>query len=167
MGSVESIHIAPKGGAPMQAVERVHAIPGVGLEGDRYAESTGHWSDDPRTTGRDLTLIEAEVVDGLRTELGIELEPGQARRNVSTRGIRLNDLVGRRFLVGSVLCEGVRLCEPCEYLTNLVAEPVLRPLAHKGGLRARILTDGYMAVGDVVRDVASPVEIGGEQHPPH
>jgi MOSC domain-containing protein YiiM len=136
----------------MRRRRRVHAIPGVGIEGDRYATGKGHWSHDPGVN-RDLTLIEAEVVESLQTELGIALDPGQARRNLTTRGIRLNELVGRRFLIGSVLCEGTRLCEPCEYLAGLIAKPVLRPLVHRGGLRAMIVGEGYIEVGDVVRDV--------------
>src|SRR6187431_2646233 len=125
-GRVEAIHIAPAGEAPMVAVERVRAIEGVGLEGDRYATRTGTWSPDPRVD-RDITLIEAEVVEDLAATDGIHLEPGETRRNVTTRGIRLNDLVGRRFRVGGVVCEGTRLCEPCQHLTDQLGKPILRP----------------------------------------
>jgi MOSC domain-containing protein YiiM len=146
IGIVEAIHIAPASGEPMTAVDRVRAITGVGLEGDRYAARTGHWSPNPGVD-RDITLIEAEVVDDLAATDGIILAPGETRRNVTTRGIRLNELVGRRFRVGDAVCEGTRLCEPCQYLTDLVGEPVLRPLVHRAGLRARILEGGDIAVG--------------------
>ena len=134
----------------MVARERVTARAGVGLDGDRYAAGTGHWSPDLRTD-RELTLIEAEVLEDLATTDGIRLAPGETRRNVTTRGIRLNDLVGRRFRVGAVDCEGTRLCEPCQYLTDQLGKPILRPLVHRAGLRARILTDGEIAIGDEVR----------------
>jgi MOSC domain-containing protein YiiM len=145
-GTVEAIHIAPAAGQPMTSVERVRAIAGVGLEGDRYATRTGTWSPDPRVE-RDITLIEAEVIEDLAATDGIVLAPGESRRNVTTRGIRLNDLVGRRFRVGGVVCEGTRLCEPCQYLTDLVGKPVPRPLVHRAGLRAAIVEGGEIAVG--------------------
>ena len=145
-GAVEAIHTAPGTGEPMVARDRVLAVAGVGLEGDRYAARSGHWSPVPGVD-RDITLIEAEVIEDLATTDGIVLGPGTTRRNVTTRGIRLNELVGRRFRVGDVVCEGTRLCEPCQYLTDLLGEPVLRPLVHRGGLRARILEGGEIAVG--------------------
>jgi MOSC domain-containing protein YiiM len=145
-GTVVAIHIAPAAAEPMIRVERVRAIAGVGLEGDRYATKTGYWSPN-LGVDRDVTLIEAEVLEDLATTDGIVLSAGESRRNVTTRGIRLNDLVGRRFRVGNVVCEGTRLCEPCQYLTDLVGKPVLRPLVHRAGLRARIVDGGEIAVG--------------------
>jgi MOSC domain-containing protein YiiM len=137
----------------MRAVASVRAIPGVGLEGDRYALRLGHWS--PNTqVDRDVTLIAAEEIERLAAEHGIVLAPGETRRNVTTRGIRVNELLGRRFRIGGVVCEGTRLCEPCQYLTDLVGEPILGPLVHRGGLRARILTDGEIAIGDEVAPVS-------------
>jgi MOSC domain-containing protein YiiM len=148
-GSVEAIHIATAAGAPMTALERVRATADLGLVGDRYATRTGTWSTDPRVD-RDITLIEGEVLDDLAATDGIVLAPGESRRNVTTRGIRLNDLVGRRFRVGDVECEGTRLCEPCQYLTDTLGKPILRPLVHRAGLRAKILTDGEINVGAAV-----------------
>jgi MOSC domain-containing protein YiiM len=126
--------------------DRVRAIAGVGLEGDRYAARSGHWSPNPGVD-RDITLIEAEVIEDLAATDGIRLDPGDSRRNVTTRGIRLNELVGRRFRVGDAICEGTRLCEPCQYLTDLLGKPVLEPLVHRAGLRARIVEGGEIAVG--------------------
>lgn len=139
-GRVEAIVIAPAAEAPPTAVKRVRAIAGRGLEGDRYADGGGTFSPGPGG-GRALTLIEGEVLD----ELGLASE--QARRNVVTRGIRLNPLVGARFTVGGVECAGRRLCEPCAHLERLGEPGMLRALVHRGGLRADILTDGEIAVG--------------------
>ena len=137
------------GGEPMRALDRVRAIAGVGLEGDRYATGTGHYSGDTKVD-RHVTLVEAEEIETLAGGAGIVLAPGETRRNVTTRGIRLNELVGRRFRIGPVTCEGTRLCEPCQYLTDLLGQPVLTHLVHRAGLRARILTDGEIALGDEV-----------------
>jgi MOSC domain-containing protein YiiM len=139
----------------MRRVDHVGAAPGVGLEGDRYAVGTGHWSDDPGT-GRDLTLVEAEVLDDLERDHGLRLDPGETRRNVTTRGVRLNELVGERFWVGEVLCEGMRLCEPCTYLQELTGKAILDPLVHRGGLRANVISGGVMRVGDVVKPASHP-----------
>lgn len=133
----------------MMALERVQAVAGVGLEGDRYAARTGTWSPDP-PADRDITLIEAEVLEDLAATDGIVLAAGESRRNVTTRGIRLNELVGRRFRVGEVECEGTRLCEPCQHLTDFLGKPILRPLVHRAGLRAKILTSGEISVGAAV-----------------
>jgi MOSC domain-containing protein YiiM len=148
-GRVEAIHIANAATSPMVGLERVQALAGVGLEGDRYATAAGTWSPNP-PADRDITLIEAEVLEDLAATDGIVLAVGESRRNVTTRGIRLNDLVGRRFRVGDVECEGTRLCEPCQHLTDFLGKPILRPLVHRAGLRAKILTSGEIAVGAAV-----------------
>jgi MOSC domain-containing protein YiiM len=148
-GVVEAIHIAAAAGAPVRAVDIVRAIPGVGLDGDRYAAGLGHYDDE--RVSRGLTLIEAEAIEELAREQGIELAPGETRRNITTRGIGLHDLVGRRFLVGEVLCEGTRLCEPCLYLSELTGKPLLRALVHRVGLRADILRGGVIRRGDQLR----------------
>jgi MOSC domain-containing protein YiiM len=146
---VDHIHIAATAGAPVHAVDAVRAIAGVGLDGDRYAYGRGHYQDD--RVSRDLTLIEAEAIEVLGRQHGIELATGETRRNVTTRGIHLNGLVGRRFWLGDVLCQGTRLCEPCRYLGDLTGKPLLRPLVHRGGLRADILRGGVIRRGDSIR----------------
>jgi MOSC domain-containing protein YiiM len=148
-GVVEAIHIAPAAGEPMRAVDVARARAGVGLDGDRYASGRGHY-DDARVS-RDLTLVQAEMTEALAREHGIELAPGETRRNITTRGIHLNALLGRRFRVGEVLCEGTRLCEPCQYLADLLGKQLVGPLVHRGGLRADILNDGYIRRGDGVQ----------------
>jgi len=147
-GTLEWIHLADREGGPVHAVESVRAMAGVGLEGDRYAiPPEDRESDDDIL---DVTLVEAEQIEWLAAETGIRLEPGATRRNLTTRGIRLNDLVGRTFRVGSVRIEGVKLCEPCNHLQEMVGQPILRPMTHRAGLRARLLDDGVLRVGDPI-----------------
>jgi MOSC domain-containing protein YiiM len=148
MGHVEHIHIAPAESAPVRPVTEIEAVMGVGLIGDRYANHTGHWTDS--NVGREVTLVEAESLEMLARDHAIELEPGETRRNITTRGVALNDLVGEDFRVGEVLMRGVKLCEPCEHLTSLVGKPILRPLTHRAGLRAQLLSSGMIHTGDVV-----------------
>ena len=154
-GRVEFIHTAPSEGAPLLSHDRIRATAGVGLEGDRYAAPEGH-SKKP-ADDRQITLIEAEEVEGVAGQ-GIHLEPGETRRNVTTRGISLNDLVGRRFRIGEVECLGTRLCEPCQYISDLTGKPLVKAMVHRAGLRALILTSGEIAVGDEVEALDEPVE---------
>jgi MOSC domain-containing protein YiiM len=149
-GRVEAIRISRSAGAPLETVWRVAAHAGGGLEGDRYHVGTGEFSDKPGS-GRGLTLVAAEVIDQVNKENpGLDLTAAETRRNVTTRGISLDSLVGREFRVGRVRCMGVRLAEPCSYLQGLLGKPVLTLLVHRGGLRADILEDGEIAVGDEV-----------------
>jgi MOSC domain-containing protein YiiM len=150
-GRVEAVAIADRAEAPMQQVTTARAIPGRGLEGDRYANRAGTFT--PRSgrgVGYDLTLIEAEVLDELTLPDGHRLGYAEARRNIVTRGIDLNTLVGQRFKVGDVECVGRRLCEPCAHLERLTKRGVLRKLIHRGGLRADILTTGSITEGAAI-----------------
>jgi MOSC domain-containing protein YiiM len=150
MGRVESIHIATTAEATMRGVAEITAIAGVGLEGDRYASRTGTFSAKPKPS-RQITLIEAEAIEALERELGVVLVPGETRRNVITRGVALNHLVGRDFTVGEVRLRGHELCEPCGDLARMTSKPQLLPgLLHRGGLRAEILEGGVIRVGDSV-----------------
>lgn len=143
-GRVEAIHISDHAGGPMESRERARLIAGVGIEGDRYATGGGTWADHPGGD-RELTLVAAEVLEEL------DLPPGSSRRNVTTRGIDVNALVGREFSIGEVRCRGERLCEPCTTLEASIGRPILRELAHRAGLRASILAGGEIAVGDPIR----------------
>jgi len=149
-GSVVSIHVAPEAGAPMVVVPEAHAVPGRGLDGDRYASGRGHYSPQPSSGGREITLIETETVEAL-DDLGVKLTAAETRRNVATRGVPLNHLVGRVFRVGAVRLRGTRLCEPCRYLDGLTRAGVMAALVHRGGLRAQVLDEGIIRAGDVVR----------------
>jgi MOSC domain-containing protein YiiM len=155
-GRVEAVAIADRAEAPMQQIATAQAIPGRGLEGDRYANRVGTFT--PRSghgVGYDLTLIEAEVLDELTLADGQGLGYAEARRNIVTRGLDLNALVGQRFRVGDVECVGRRLCEPCAHLERLTHKGVLRKLIHRGGLRADILTEGSISVGAVIECLES------------
>lgn len=152
-GEVVSIHVADKAGLPMQSKQSTQAIAGRGLEGDRYFLGDGYWSKHPRV-GREITLIESEAIEALEGEKQIKIEPGAARRNVVTRGVPLNHLVGREFQVGAVRLRGLRLCEPCDYLEGLTTTGVLTGLLHRGGLRAEVLSTGTICVGDEIAEIA-------------
>jgi hypothetical protein len=152
-GTVEGLAVAAAAEAPMQLLEVAQARAGRGFDGDRYAAGAGTFTlRAGRRPGYDLTLIAAEVLDGMAAA-GQVLDFAGSRRNVLTRGIDVNALVGRRFRIGDVLCEGRRLCEPCVHLDRLSGPGVLRPLIHRGGLRADVLTDGEVRLGAPVLTV--------------
>lgn len=135
----------------MEAVQAVQAIAGSGLDGDRYQTDTGFYSARPRADGgRHLTLIEAEVLATLADQHGITLTAAESRRNLTTRGIRLAELIGQRFSIGAVVCEAVDHCPPCQHLVEVTGQPVLEPLVGRGGIRARIVIGGRVNVGDAI-----------------
>jgi MOSC domain-containing protein YiiM len=148
-GRVEAIHIGAEATKPLAAVAAVRAVPGRGLEGDRYFKQAGTYSRHPGS-GREVTLIEAEAIEALARETGIVLEPGASRRNIVTRSVPLNDLVSVRFRVGEVLLEGTRYCEPCRHLERLTRKGVMAGLLHRGGLRTVIVEGGTIRVGDPI-----------------
>ena len=150
-GSLVHICISPGAGQPMQSVQGIRAVAGVGLEGDRYASRGGTYS--PKDDGsRQVTLIEVEAIEALEGETGIRLSPPEARRNLVTRGVPLNHLVGKTFRVGEVSLRGIRLCEPCQHLAGLTQAGVLPGLIHRGGLRAEITNEGIIRVGDPITE---------------
>ena len=147
-GTVVSIYIAEGPGAEMLPVTEVNAVPGKGLEGDRYFKNEGTFS--KPEPDRELTLIESEAIDSFKTELNLDFDLGASRRNVVTRGVPLNHLVGREFQVGAIRVRGLRLCEPCSHLAKLSDKRVLPGLVHRAGLRAQILTAGVIRPGDLI-----------------
>ena len=153
-GTVLSIHIATGASAPILSVAEVQAIAGKGLEGDRYYLQTGTYSKTPGS-GREVTLIEIEAMEALRREYEIDIEAAQARRNIVTRGVALDHLVDREFVVGEVLLRGTRLCEPCSHLEKLTVKGMMRGLIHRGGLRADIVRGGTIRAGDVISDISA------------
>jgi MOSC domain-containing protein YiiM len=144
-GRVEAIYVTETSGALPGPIESVEAVAGGGLRGNRY-----FFADGDAPPGRALTLIAAEALEAFEAETGIPLTGAESRRNVVVRGIDVNGLVGKRFRVGEIECEGVELCEPCNGLAKLTERGVLRGLVHRGGLRADIVSDGEIAVGDPV-----------------
>jgi MOSC domain-containing protein YiiM len=143
-GHVEAINIRETSESPAVPVSRARLLSGRGLEGDRYFAEAG------AGPGEALTLIASEALEGLADDTGIRLSAADSRRQVLTRGIDLNELVGREFTVGAVRCRGVELCEPCAHLQAVTQDGVLGGLVHRGGLRADVLSDGEVAVGDPV-----------------
>ena len=143
-GRVEGIYITAEHGELPEPVDSVRARAGRGLEGNRY------FFDGDAPSGTALTLIAAEAVEAMEREQGISIEPRESRPNVVTRGIDVNGLVGKRFRVGDVECQGIELCEPCAGLQAMTKPGIIKGLAHRGGLNADILSDGEISVGDAV-----------------
>ncbi|TME46962.1 MAG: NUDIX domain-containing protein [Chloroflexi bacterium] len=154
---VEHIHIASIAGQRMTSLREVQATRGRGLVGDRYAKGMGFWRD--ARVSRDITLIEGEVVETVSEALG-PLEQGITRRNLTTRGVRLDGLVGRTFWIGDVLAKGTLACFPCQHLVEVAGRALLRPLARRGGLRADLLSSGQIRTGDTISVVAEQAGVG-------
>ncbi|HEV3446972.1 MAG TPA: MOSC domain-containing protein [Gemmataceae bacterium] len=148
-GRLEGIYLAEMKRETLQRLEEVMAIAGRGLEGDRYCRQQGTFSKAGHAD-REVTLIEIEALEALAHECAINLEPGQARRNLVTRGVPLNHLVGKEFQVGGVVLRGLRLCEPCGHLEGLTIKGVKDGLCHRGGLRAQIVRGGVVKTGDAI-----------------
>lgn len=136
--TVEAIHLGAPRVAELWTVDEVRAVAGSGLEGDR------HFHEEGAPPGQALTLVEAEVVEDAR------LAPGATRRQLTVRGVRLNDLVGKRFRVGEVECVGVELCEPCSHLEAMTRPGIIKELVHRAGLNADIVVGGTIRLGDPV-----------------
>jgi MOSC domain-containing protein YiiM len=150
-GELLNIHTAPAARAPMQAHDAVEVIAGVGIKGDRYATdvNTGIYSDFPDI--REVTLIEIETIEALARDHAITLPLHEHRRNLTTRDVPLNHLVGRQFHVGDVLLEGGRLNTPCRYLDMITQKTVCDLMEHRSGLNCRIVSGGTIRIGDIIR----------------
>jgi MOSC domain-containing protein YiiM len=148
-GSLVAIQIGRQAEGRLESVPEVRAVPGKGLEGDRYFHGEGSFSKNPGG-GREVTLVASEVLSLLEREHGIRLDPAETRRNLLTSGVTLNDLVGKVFQVGAIRMRGVRLAEPCDHLERLTQSGVLKGLVHRAGLRADILDEGVLRVGDEI-----------------
>jgi MOSC domain-containing protein YiiM len=149
-GHLVGIYVARRKGEDLHGIDCVEAVPGRGLSGDRYFLKEGTYSgkDGP---DREVTLIEVEALEGLAREYEITLQPCQARRNLLTRGVPLNHLVGCTFTIGPVVLRGVRLCEPCGHLEKLTCKGVQTGLIHRGGLRAQVIAGGVLEIGAAFR----------------
>jgi MOSC domain-containing protein YiiM len=148
-GQLIGIFVAGRKGQDLEACTRVEAVAGRGLVGDRYYLKEGSFSDKDGPD-REVTLIESEALEGLTREYEQTLTPAEARRNLLTRGVPLNHLVGQAFKVGAVVLRGIRLCEPCGHLEKLTGKSVRKGLVHRGGLRAQIVTGGTLEVGAAI-----------------
>jgi MOSC domain-containing protein YiiM len=151
-GLVEHLHITARAFLPMRAQDSIALVAGRGIEGDRYmlGIEQGFYSEKPEE-GRQVTLFEAEVLEAIQRDYGVELLPEEHRRNVTTRGVPLNWLVGRRFRIGPCLMEATRLSVPCRHIEEILDKQVFDPMVHRSGLNCRILEGGSVRVGDAVR----------------
>lgn len=146
-GTLQHIHITAKAREAMQELAEAKLVAGSGIEGDRYSLGTGTYSMKPEP-GRQVTLIEAETLEALARDHGLELTPREHRRNLTVADVPLNHLVGRQFRVGDVLLEGTRLNVPCKYLMLVTGKKVYEPLLNRSGLNCRIIEGGVIRPGD-------------------
>jgi MOSC domain-containing protein YiiM len=150
MGTLLAIYIAPAKTTELQKVPEARAVPGSGIEGDRYFSGEGTFTKSGNPSN-EVTLIETESLTALERDYSIVLSPEATRRNLLTSGVALNHLVGRDFQVGEVTLRGLRLCEPCGHLEKLTQKDVEKGLRHRGGLRAQVLSEGMLRAGDEIR----------------
>ena len=148
-GRVEEIYVTPKGSEGMERVTEIRAIEGRGLDGDRYCEGTGYWT--PYGDVCEVTLIEGEGLDGIRAEQGIHVHDGEHRRNIVTRGVRLDELRGERFRIGEVVLEYDRPRPPCKHVQNVTEPGMTNALRRgRGGICARIVAGGAIRANDEI-----------------
>ena len=146
-GAVVKIFITPAGGDTMQPVEEVEALAGCGLRGDRYCKRSGYWTDVDEC---EVTLIEAECLEEIRAKTGINVGEGEHRRNLVTRGVRLDDLLGKRFQVGEAVLEYDRPRPPCGHVETLTEAGMTRALINRGGICARVVASGTIRPNDPI-----------------
>ena len=147
-GEVVSVYIAPQPSKPMVSVSEVRAFADRGLEGDRFFRESWKAANRP---DKAVSLIEEETVEAAAAELGTEAFSEKTRRNIVTRGVPLVQLLDREFTIGNVLMRGIRLFEPCNHLEKISKiSGIFRVLEHRSGLKAAILSDGVIRVGDPV-----------------
>jgi MOSC domain-containing protein YiiM len=150
-GKLVAIVTTNEGGAALQSIVQATLESGRGLAGDRYYNQRGTFSEKLKSSGDwEITLIESEEILRFNQSQDLSLSAAAFRRNLITSGIRLNDLVGRRFAVGTAILEATRLCEPCAHLAKLIGPSVVKEMAHRAGLRARIVSSSIVRVGDEV-----------------
>ncbi len=148
-GQVAYLHLSPRAFLPMRSMVSLSLVAGHGIDGDRYASDSGFYSHKPEE-GRQVTFFEEETLDALKRDHGVELSPAEHRRNVTTRGVPLNHLVGRRFRVGAAVVEATRLSVPCHHIEEVTGKEIFHLLLNRSGLNARILVGGLIRAGDAV-----------------
>lgn len=154
--NIVAIFTTPKAGATLVSVESAALESGKGLVGDRYYKGEGTFSEKLESSQDwEITLIESEEIERFNSLELVPYSPGDFRRNILTSGVRLNDLVGRQFSVGTTVLEGIRLCEPCAYLARFLGPTSVKALTHRAGLRARILSGGVVRPGDHIVELGS------------
>ena len=147
-GIIEDILICEKAGGNLKSISEVALVAGKGIEGDRYFLKQGTFSESLEEKGDfEVTLIEIEEINSFNEKTGLDYSPAKFRRNLVTKGIKLNDLIGQEFSIGDVTLYGVRLCEPCAYLAGILRQSILSHMVHKAGLRAVIKKSGSINLG--------------------
>jgi MOSC domain-containing protein YiiM len=154
-GLVRFLHLAPRAFLPMRSADELTLVPGKGIVGDRYmiGSEEGFYSHKPEE-GRQVTLFELETLMALKRDANIELGPHEHRRNVTTEGVPLNHLVGKRFWLGETLLEATRLSIPCRHIEEITGKAIFDPLINRSGLNCKIIQGGVVKVGDAVRNAA-------------
>lgn len=148
-GTVHALHLAPRSFLPMRGQDKLVLLAGIGVEGDRYATGNGFYSDRPEE-GRQVTLFEVETLEALARDHKVALDVADHRRNITTRGVPLNHLVGRRLRIGDTLLEGTRLATPCRHIEQITGQEIFNLLLNRSGLHAKIITGGAVRLGDGV-----------------
>lgn len=155
-GSIEGIHVAPRAMIPTRLVHEAHIVEGIGIEGDRYALRRGFLSERIEKRGdtpnRLVTLFEAETLEALQRDHGIRLDASQHRRNITTRGVPLNHLIGRRFRIGEAILFGT-LATPCKHLDDILGVALINILANRAGLNAGVIKGGCIRIGDSIEPI--------------
>ena len=145
MAEVFKLGIAAKNNQPIKEVNSIEVLANKGIVGDR------HFNDfnDPYNQ---LSLIESENIDEYNIKFGLDIPYINFRRNIITKGIQLNDLIGKKLQIGNVELEGVELCRPCRHLTEMLNQKnILKEFMRKGGLRCQILSSSKITVGDKIK----------------
>ena len=152
-GRVIEIYIATQSDAPVEPQASAQLEAGQGILGDRhFLPQQALAMDDASRRKEDISIISADELDAFNAQFELSIPHGDFRRNIITRGIDLNALVGKRFRIGTVLCEGMELCEPCSKLAKNVSRLVLPHLVHRGGLRAAVIESGQVVPGDTIEE---------------
>ena len=150
-GLVQEIYIAAYSGEPMQSMSSVEAVVGCGLRGDRYVNRTGFWSG---VDDRQVTLIEAEILENIQEDTQLPVLSGEHRRNIVTRGIRLSQLLGKRFRIGEAIFEYAGPRPPCSHIQSLTVRGTAKALfGQRGGIAARVLHSGIIKTQDAIQVV--------------
>jgi MOSC domain-containing protein YiiM len=152
-GVVTEIWLTGAAAAPMRRVPTGRLVAGAGLDGDRYALGGGTWAQYPDLE-KQLTLIDRDDVAAVAAEVGVDLTPGDTRRNLVTAGADLPALVGRWFAVGDALLFGMKRCPPCAHLERLTGAKLVKAMLYRGGINAAVFGGAAIAEGAAVRPLS-------------
>jgi len=150
-GIIKDILLAEKTGKMLFSQHTAELHAGKGIVGDRYYLSQGTFSQTLKELPDfEVTLIEQEQIDKFNSTTGLTYSGADFRRNLVTKNININELLGQEFFVGKVKLRGIRLCEPCAHLSTMIGEQVLEHMVHKAGLRAQIIIGGQVHISDLI-----------------